>query len=90
VDGWGATGLEPSEREERRQGDYSSNGADDEGVHYQLVHGSFPSWTKEQSSGITAGWRVGPFSKALSEHRLEPMLKFLNGFAHIAQPDKAK
>jgi hypothetical protein len=52
----GATGLKPSEREERHQGDYSSNGADDDGVHYQLVHGSFPSWTKEQRSGITAGW----------------------------------
>ena len=86
----GATGLKPSEREERHQGDYSSNGADDEGVHYQLVHGSSLRGRRSKGQGSRRGGRVGPFSKALIEHRLEPMLKFLNGFAHIAQPDKAE
>jgi hypothetical protein len=38
-EGGQSAGLKPSEREKRHQGDCSSNGADDEGVHYQLVHG---------------------------------------------------
>jgi hypothetical protein len=84
----GAAGLEPSEREECHQGECSSNGADDEGVHYQLVHGSSLRVRRSKGQGSRRGRASG--HKALIEHRLEPMLKFLNGFAHIAQPDKAE
>jgi hypothetical protein len=49
--------LEPSERKERHQGDCSHCGADDEGAHYQLVHGAMTG----------RRFIVGPFSKALDQ-----------------------